>query len=114
LRTSVFFDSGTFIGHVFRIASAHKGIAMKNRSDRLRKRRPDPVGLLMIGVFAGALSAALAVIMGSSWWAAILFYSLGGSAGILGAAIFFCLLNGRDPSEKPTGAVMATSRDALS
>lgn len=90
---------------------------MENRSYRPyrpSRRRPDPVGLMMIGGLVGVITASAAALLGASWWVALLAYSFGGSAGVLASALFASRAGADHVRENTTGDTLATARDALS
>lgn len=45
------------------------------------------LGLLITGIFAGVAAVAMALWMGFTWWAALLLYGAGGTAGMLAAVL---------------------------
>ncbi|KIC49069.1 hypothetical protein [Tateyamaria sp. ANG-S1] len=64
-------------------------------------------GILIISVFVGAIAAAIVLVLGSSWWVALLVYSLAGALAMLGLAI---ALAGRGTDESSPEVKKVPSR----
>lgn len=69
------------------------------------------LGLMIAGVFAGAAAFAVSLWLGFAWWAALLWYCLGGMAGMLVATLIVAWRCRCNPA---SAARPAVAKDTLS